>query len=191
MSHFSKISVRISNKTTLTNAMAKMGLKLQENMRCRYYYGTKVMPYGARLSESMYDLGFEVKEDGSLEPIADLYGGSVEKVIGRNGCILKANYSKATVEEYVASRGLGLTYVSENKIQVYDPSDSSGATLEVTIKDDGGVTCEAKGFAGQSCERFSDLEKAFGKLEEKEYTHEYYETVPQDMILVQESGEGE
>ena len=189
MSHFAKISVQFKNKDTLANALDKMGLKLTQDFMCRYYYGRKQMPYGARLPSAEYDLGFEVAKDGSLEPVADFWGGSVAAVIGSDGSILKVNYSVAAVEEFASQNSYGVNHVSENKLQLYDPSDSSGAYLEITISRDGNVKTEAVGFSGQSCDKFEGLEKALGKMEQKEYTHAYYEQVPEDQVLIQEDGE--
>lgn len=58
--------------------------------------------------------------------------------------------------------------------------------LEISIDRDGKVSITVRGVKGESCTDLTKvLEEALGKLEERQYTEEYYEpppTVQQDNI---------
>lgn len=173
MSHFTKVSTKITDTTALENALSNMGLQLKHNAPCRYYYGTQTRRNVCKLP-GPYDVAFEENSDGTFSIDADFYNGHVERVIGSGGAILMRHYAKEKLKIEVRKKGYMLQELRNGRLKVYDPTDASGAYLEVEISDDGSITFKAKGFSGKSCMTFSSLEEAMGETTTKK-TEDYYQ----------------
>lgn len=74
MSHFSKIRVKIKEKSFLIEALKTLGYDVSEgNQICRGYQGNKVNVDFLIKRSNGYDIGF-LEKNGSFELIADWYG---------------------------------------------------------------------------------------------------------------------
>lgn len=173
MSHFTKVSTKITDLTALDNALSSMGLQLKHNAPCRYYHGTQTRKNVCKLP-GPYDVAFEENSDGTFSIDADFYQGHVAKAIGSNGAILMKSYAKEKLKIETRNKGYKIRELSNGHLKVYDPTDSSGAFLEAVIADDGSITFKAKGFSGKSCMTFASLEEALGDTSTKK-TEDYYQ----------------
>ena len=173
MSHFTKVSTKINDSTALEAALSTMGLQLKHNIPCRYYAGALVKKNVCKLP-GPYDVAFEENADGTFSIDADFYQGHVERTIGNGGAILMRCYAIEKLKIEVRKKGYSIHELSNGRLKVYDPTDSSGAYLEVEISEDGDITFKAKGFSGQSCMSFSSLEDALGETARRK-TEDYYQ----------------
>lgn len=181
MSHFSKVETKIVDKEALENALSSMGLSLEENSFCRYYYGTEWKDLVARL-HGPYDVAFEKNMDGTYSINADFYGGYVEEEIGKNGSVILEKYSREKIKLEAKRKGFKVTEV-DNRLKIYDSSDSSGSYLEATFDKEGNVTFKAKGFNGANCMKFKSLEDSLGKSSRR-FTPEYYNRTCENSVKV-------
>lgn len=172
MSHFTKVSTVIKDVGALENAIYSMGLTLQHDFPCRYYYGTEQRKMGCKLP-GPYDVAFEKNDDGTFSIDADFEGGYVEKVIGTNGSKIIHNYAIEKIKEEAISKGFGIIGKSKNCVKIYDPSDSSSGYLEAKINNEGDIEFNAREFNGKNCMKFKSFEETFGTAYMKK-TEDYY-----------------
>ncbi len=181
MSHFSKIKTNITDREALKNALSNMGLTLESNAPCRYFYGETMKENVCKLP-GKYDVAFTPNADGKSYYIdADFYNGDVERSIGKKGSKLMRQYSIEKVKIEAKKQGFDVIVGKSNKIKIYDPTDSSGGYLECSLSETGNLSIKAQGFVGSSCMKFQNLEEALGSVS-REYTEEYYEPMEQQFL---------
>lgn len=174
MSHFTKVTTKITDITALENALTNMGLKLDHNVDCRYFSGKQQRQLVAKLN-GPYDIAFEKNNDGTYSIDADFWNGHVEKVIGAKGVTLKRQYTIEKLKIEARKKHLGLHDFHNGKFKIYDTTDTTGAFVEATVDESGNIFFKAKGFAGKSCMSYSSLEDAFGETQRK-MTEDFHRT---------------
>ena len=176
MSHFTKVSTKINDLMALENALEAIGLKLEHNVPCRYYYGSQKRENVARLPGlNSYDIAFEKNADGTYSIDADFYNGSVEKMIGADGSRFLKRYALEKVKIEARKKRYSVHDFGNGKLKIYDPLDNTGAFLEAVIDESGNISFKAKGFVGKKCMSFSSLEDALGVTERK-LANEYHQS---------------
>ncbi len=177
MSHFSKISAKISDEVALKAATTKMGFTLIPEGMCRYYYGKQRADMVVKLP-GRYDVALE-KEGDSYTMKADLWGGQVEQYVGPNAGLLMQQYSVEKTRIEAFKKALAVTESKEGSDIILNLTDyETGGQLNVVCKIGGKIEVKASGFPGQSCMKFKDLESALGSTEECYPTMEMYEAEP-------------
>lgn len=173
MSHFSNITTEITDIEICKDALKNMGLKLQENGICRYYYGSEQATNVVYLP-GKYDFSLEKKENDSYDIKADFFGGEVEKYIGKQGGILIRNYGIEKLKKEVKKKHFSITSKDKNTFKVRDPQDPNGGYMIVTFDEEGNVEFTPKGIKGKNCSKFLSLEDSLGNVTEREFLKEFY-----------------
>lgn len=187
MSHFTKVATKINDIKALENALSAMGLKLQHNIPCRYFGGTKVKENVAKLS-GMYDVAFFKNSDGTYSIDADFFNGYVENEIGIRGSTLMRQYTIEKLKIEARKKRLSIHDFGDGRLKLYDATDSSGAYVEATIASNGNISFKAKGFVGGRCMSFAKLEDAFGVASRKT-TEEYHMKERDSEVVIQKQKE--
>ncbi len=172
MSHFTKVTTKISDMEALEKAIASMGLRLTHNAPCRYYYG-ETMKENVVSLPGRYDLSIEEGANGTYDLNADFYEGDVERTIGPGGSRLMRSYTIEKLKIEARKKGYSVHKAGENKFKIYDPTEASNGYLEATLDENGNFTFKAKGFSGKSCMKFTAFEKSFGEARTRE-TDDFY-----------------
>lgn len=173
MSHFTEIKTEIRDIDALKKALSSMDLRLEHDIRCRYYSGDPVRKNVVRLP-GPYDMALEKDSNGAYNISADFYMGHVEETIGEKGAILLNNYSVEKLKIEAKKMGCKVYKVDSNRLKVIDPKEAG--KLEVTLNEAGSLSFKTTGFSGKSCTKFESLEKAFGIVTQSQKTSEYYKT---------------
>ena len=171
MSHFSTVKTEITDLEALEKAVSAMGLRLESNTTCRYYYGAEFREHVIKLP-GRYDVAVESKGNGTYDLNADFYGGHVEKVIGPKGDVLLKQYAIEKLRIEAKKRGYKV-FDKENGLKIMDPKTTGKA--EVTCLPDGKFEIKTSGFKGKSCMKFEAIEKALGRIDSTKKTAEYYD----------------
>ena len=171
MSHFSTVKTEITDLEALEKAVSTMGLRLESDTMCRYYYGAKHREHVIKLP-GKYDVAVESKGDGAYDLSADFYGGHVEKVIGPGGEILLKQYAIEKLKIEAKKHGYKVYDKGNGSLKIMDPKTTGKA--EVTCLPDGKFEIKTSGFKGKSCMKFEAIEKALGRIDSTKKTAEYY-----------------
>ena len=176
MSHFTSITTEIRDLETCKEALRNMGLELQEEGRCRFFFGEEVKENVVELP-GRYDMALEKQSNGSYSITADFYEGDVERTIGQRGSRLLREYGEKELKKMCKKMHLSIsTNVKEpNGFKVKDPQDSSGGYMIVTFDEMGNISFSPKGIKGKKCSKFFKLEEALGDVSKREFLPEYYE----------------
>ena len=172
MSHFTKVDTQIADIEALKKALEAMGLRLEHNIPCRYYYGQEVKENVAKLN-GPYDVSFERDSNGTYNINADFWKGYVEQTIGPNGATLMRSYSIEKLKLETRKKGYNIQPSGANKFKIFNPTDSSGGYLEATLDQEGNFSFKAQGFSGSSCMQFDSLEKSLGATATRK-TNDFY-----------------
>ena len=93
MSHTTTVKgVAIRDVAALRQAVTELAnsglrVRLVENQTPRMYYNSQhgQCPFVLKLDDTIYDVGFDQGENGTLVPVFDAWGGHIQKVIGVKG----------------------------------------------------------------------------------------------------------
>lgn len=187
MSHFSRIKTEIRDLEAFRAAVARMGFQIVENAECRYYHGSEKKEIVIKLP-GKFDAALEKQIDGSYTLTADWWGGYVEKYLGKDGSELLKYYAVEKVALEARKQGLSVSETTEGDKVILTLRDPATGGLLVVECLPGGVThIRAQGFAGSSCMKWFELEKALGAIEEHKKTMEFFKDDP-DWTQVQIRG---
>ncbi len=93
MSHISKIELEVKDLGILDQACARLGLKLIKDQKTFKWYGKDGQcDHAVQVPGADYEIGV-VNKKGLYELNCDFYDRNVEKVIGRQGGLLKQAYA--------------------------------------------------------------------------------------------------
>ena len=93
MSHISKIELQVNDLSVLGSACARLGLELIRSKTSFKWYGKDApCTHAVRVPGANYEIGI-IDRDGGFELNCDFYDRNLEKVIGRNGGLLKQAYA--------------------------------------------------------------------------------------------------
>ncbi len=171
MSHFSTVKTEITDLEALEKAVSAMGLRLEANTGCRYYYGTEFREHVIMLP-GRYDVAVESKGNGTYDLSADFYEGHVEKFIGPEGEILLRQYTIEKLKIEAEKHGYKVYDKGNGTLKIIDPKTTGKA--EVTCLPGGKFEIKTSGFKGKSCMKFEAIEKALGRIDSTKKTAEYY-----------------
>ena len=172
MSHFSRVKTEITDLEALKKAASAMGLRLESNTECRYYYGVKHKEHVIKLP-GRYDVAIESKGNGTYDLKADFYGGYVEEVIGHKGEDLLKQYTIEKLKIEAKKNGYKVYDKGNGVLKIMDPKTTGKA--EVTCLPDGKFEIKTSGFKGKSCMKSEAIEKALGRIDSTKKTAEYYD----------------
>lgn len=180
MSHFTTIATKIEDLEALAEAAKKLGLNLQQNASCRYFYGTQYMDAVLKLP-GRYDVGLE-KQGKQYTLRADLWAGEVEHYIGVQGNKLMQQYAIEKAKREAFQRGFAVTSEKQEngKKQVTLMDPATGGELNLVCDENGRITTKASGFQGDSCMKFKELEESLGLIDEQQLTGDYYIVTSQE-----------
>jgi hypothetical protein len=123
MSHISKIELQVNDLSILGSACAKLGLELIRSKKSFKWYGKEAFcDHAIRVPQAEYEIGV-IDRNGLYELNCDFYDRNLEKVIGKNGGLLKQAY--AVEKSMIEARRKGYS-VLERKIE-------NGIRLQVRI----------------------------------------------------------
>ena len=100
MSHISKIELQVNDLSILGSACARLGLELIRSRKNFKWYGKEApCDHAIRVPQAEYEIGV-VDLNGLYELNCDFYDRNLERVIGKNGGLLKQAYAieKTTIE---------------------------------------------------------------------------------------------
>jgi TPR repeat protein len=93
MSHISKIELEVRDLAVLGQACTRLGMKLIRGQRSFRWYGKEAQcDHAIRVPGANYEIGV-VYKSGLYELNCDFYDPNIEKVIGRQGGLLKQAYA--------------------------------------------------------------------------------------------------
>ena len=113
MSHTVKIQTKFTQLEPLKKAFEQFGWKIKEKSTARTYaydpqknkvYDLVAVNPGKEGSMT-FDLGLTVKEDGEIDVLGDLWGGSIAQTLGNNLEKLKGEYAYRVIEQKYAYEG--------------------------------------------------------------------------------------
>ena len=100
MSHISKIELQVNDLSILGSACARLGLELIRSRKNFKWYGKEApCDHTIRVPQAEYEIGV-IDRNGLYELNCDYYDRNLERVIGKNGGLLKQAYAieKTTIE---------------------------------------------------------------------------------------------
>jgi hypothetical protein len=119
MSHISKIELQVIDLTILGTACARLGLELLKSKKSFRWYGKDApCAHAIRVPQADYEIGV-IDRDGSFELNCDFYDRNLERIIGKNGGLLKQAY--AVEKTMIEARRKGysvLEHKTENGIRL-------------------------------------------------------------------------
>jgi hypothetical protein len=93
MSHISRIELQVKDLSILGSACARLGLELIRSRKVFKWYGKEApCDHAIRIPQAEYEIGI-IDRDGNYELNCDFYDRNLEKVIGKNGGLLKQAYA--------------------------------------------------------------------------------------------------
>jgi hypothetical protein len=104
MSHWSTAKTNITDVNALKEACSMLKLNLVENSYARGWNGQKLKADYVIKLDGRFDVAL-VKDGDAYSIMADMYDGSVEKVIGKDGNKLKQAYSAAATIQIARQKG--------------------------------------------------------------------------------------
>lgn len=139
MSHTTEIkSVPIKSISALQSAVEELkaegvNCELVENQKPRMYYPNQhgVSPYVLKLPNCRYDIGFDLKEDGTYAPVLDTWADEIQKQIG-------ASCPMPNTPEAIAQKAIGQLMQKYSKHAVIEAATAQGYMVEDTFQDQEG-----------------------------------------------------
>jgi hypothetical protein len=120
MSHISKIELEVNDLSILGQACVRLGLELVRAKKSFKWYGTEApCDHAIMVPGAQYEIGI-IHKNGAYELNCDFYDPGLEKVIGRNGGLLKQAY--AVEKTSVEARRKGYSVLerrTENGIRIH------------------------------------------------------------------------
>jgi hypothetical protein len=105
MSHISKIELEVNDLAVLSQACTRLGLTLIRGQKEFKWYGKNApCEHAIKVPEANYEIGV-VKEKHRYELNCDYYDRGIEKVIGRQGGLLKQAYAVAKTKIEARKKG--------------------------------------------------------------------------------------
>ena len=93
MSHISKIELQVNDLSILGSACARLGLELIRFRKNFKWYGKEApCDHAIRVPQAEYEIGV-IDRNGLYELNCDFYDRNLERVIGKNGGLLKQAYA--------------------------------------------------------------------------------------------------
>ena len=119
MSHISKIELQVNDLSVLGSACARLGLELIRSKTSFKWYGKDApCDHAIRVPQADYEIGV-IDRDGTYELNCDFYDRNIEKVIGRNGGLLKQAYAVEKIKIEARRKGYSvLEQKTENGIRL-------------------------------------------------------------------------
>jgi hypothetical protein len=112
MSHISKIELEVKDLSVLGQACTRLGLELIRGQQQFKWYGRNApCAHVIKVPGADYEIGV-VRKNGSYELNCDFYDRSLEKVIGRQGGLLKQAYAIAKTK--IEARKKGYCVLEQN-----------------------------------------------------------------------------
>jgi hypothetical protein len=114
MSHISKIEVEIKDLDSLARACGRLDLKFAKNQKVFKWYGAKgECDHAIKVPGATYEIGVKKAKNGEgYELICDYYDKGIEKVIGKQGGLLKQAY--AVEKTKAEARRKGYTVIEKS-----------------------------------------------------------------------------
>jgi hypothetical protein len=105
MSHISKIELEVRDFGILGQACERMGLGLiRGQRRFRWYGKDAACDHAIRVPGAEYEIGV-INKDGLYELNCDFYDRTIEKVIGRQGGLLRQAYAVEKAKTEARKKG--------------------------------------------------------------------------------------
>jgi hypothetical protein len=105
MSHISKIEIEVKDLAVLNQACTRLGLEfVRGRKQFRWYGKDAACDHVIKVPEANYEIGV-VKEKHRYELNCDYYDRGIEKVIGRQGGLLKQAYAVAKAKIEARKKG--------------------------------------------------------------------------------------
>jgi hypothetical protein len=123
MSHISKIELEVNDLAILGQACTQLGLQLFKEQKTYKWYGNEAeCDHAIKVKDAEYEIGVKFI-NGRYELHCDFYDANLEKVIGRQGGLLRQSY--AVVKTRVEARRKGYS--------VLEKQTETGIRLHVRI----------------------------------------------------------
>ena len=105
MSHISKIELEVKDLAVLSQACSRLGLEFIRGQRQFRWYGQDAAcEHVIKVPGADYEIGV-VREKHKYELNCDFYDRSIEKIIGRQGGLLKQAYAVAKTRTEARKKG--------------------------------------------------------------------------------------
>ena len=120
MSHISKIELQVNDLSILGSACARLGLELIRSKKSFKWYGKEApCDHAIRVPQAEYEIGV-IDRNGLYELNCDFYDRNLEKVIGKNGGLLKQAYAIEKIAIEARRKGYSvLERKTENGIRLH------------------------------------------------------------------------
>lgn len=120
MSHISKIELKVRDLGILGQACTRLGLKLIKGQQTFKWYGQDAQcDHAIRVPGANYEIGV-LNKGGIYELNCDFYDRNMEKVIGRNGGLLRQAYAVEKTKIEARKKGYSiLERQTENGIRIH------------------------------------------------------------------------
>ena len=120
MSHISKIELEVRDLGILGQACARLGLNLIRGQQTFKWYGKEAeCEHAIKVPDANYEIGV-INENGIYELNCDFYDRKIEKVIGRQGGLLKQAYAVEKTRVEARKKGYSvLERKTENGIRLH------------------------------------------------------------------------
>ena len=93
MSHISKIELEVNDLGMLAQACSRLGLDLVNSQKTFKWYGQPGQcDHAIKVPDARYEIGVKAVDD-RFELLCDYYDRNLEKVIGKQGGLLKQAYA--------------------------------------------------------------------------------------------------
>lgn len=120
MSHISKIELQVKDLSILVTACARLGLELIKAKKSfKWYEKEAPCDHAIRVPQAEYEIGV-IDQSGLYELNCDFYDRNLERVIGKNGGLLKQAY--AVEKTVIEARRKGYSILelkTENGIRLH------------------------------------------------------------------------
>lgn len=105
MSHISKIELEVKDLGILSQACRKLGLEFIRDQESFKWYGREsVCSHAIKVPGADYEIGVTA-QDGRYDLACDFYDPSLEKVIGKQGGLLKQAYAVEKTKNEARKKG--------------------------------------------------------------------------------------
>ena len=112
MSHISKIELEVKDLGVLSQACTRLGVEfIREQKQFKWYGNTALCDHVIKVPGANYEIGV-IKANGRYELNCDFYDRRIEKVIGRQGGLLKQAYAVAKTK--IEARRKGYSVLEQN-----------------------------------------------------------------------------
>ena len=105
MSHISKIELEVKDLAVLSQACSRLGLELiRDRKKFKWYGKDAACDHVIKVPGANYEIGV-ARENHKFELNCDFYDRGIEKVIGRQGGLLKQAYAVAKTRIEARKKG--------------------------------------------------------------------------------------